>query len=66
MNSMIDINADVKHKVGIPAENNVYSCLMLGYPAVKFKRRIPREHKDVRYLNTKPSCVEVSIEKERC
>lgn len=47
---IVNMNTDVKRKLGIPEENNVYSCLMLGYPAVKFKRKIPREHKDVRYL----------------
>lgn len=48
---IINMNADVKRKLGIPDENDVLSCLMLGYPAVKFKRKIPREHKEVRYLN---------------
>jgi len=63
---IVNMNSDVKHKYGIPVENNVCSCLILGYPAVKFKRRIPREHKDVRYLNTKPLCVEGATEKESC
>ena len=39
-----DMNTDVKRKIGIPDENNAYSCLMLGYPAVKFKRKIPGEY----------------------
>jgi len=47
---IVNMNADVKRKLGIPDENDVHSCLMLGYPAVKFQRKIPREHKEVRYL----------------
>ncbi len=49
---IINMNIDVKRKLGIPDENNIYSCLMLGYPAVEFKRKIPRKHKEVRYLNS--------------
>ena len=47
---IVNMNADVKRRFGIPDENDVHSCLMLGHPAVKFMRTIPREHKDVRYL----------------
>jgi len=47
---IINMNADVKRELGIPDENNVYSCLIFGYPAVKFQRKIPRELKEVRYL----------------
>ncbi|MCD4673022.1 MAG: nitroreductase family protein [Anaerolineaceae bacterium] len=47
---IVNMNADVKRKLGIPDENEVHSCLMLGYPTVKFKRKIPREHQAVRYL----------------
>lgn len=51
---IVNMNTDVKRKIGIPAENNVYSCLMLGYPAVKFKRKIPREHKEVMPASLNP------------
>jgi NAD-dependent dihydropyrimidine dehydrogenase PreA subunit/nitroreductase len=47
---IVNMNIDVKRKLGIPDENNVYSCFMLGYPDVKFERKIPRKHKDVMYL----------------
>lgn len=47
---IVNMNTDVKRKFGIPDENKVFSCLMLGYPAVKFRRKIPREHREVRYL----------------
>jgi len=46
---IVNMNVDVKRKLGIPDENDVYSCLMLGYPNVKFKRKIPRKYKKVRY-----------------
>ena len=46
---IVNMNVDVKRKLGIPDENDVQSCLMLGYPNVKFRRKIPREHKEVRY-----------------
>ncbi len=47
---IVNMNKDVKRKLGIPDENNIYSCLMMGYPAVEFKRKIPRKHKNVMYL----------------
>ncbi|MEA3309265.1 MAG: nitroreductase family protein [Chloroflexota bacterium] len=47
---IVNMNVDVKHKLGIPDENDVQSCLILGYPAVKFERKISREHQEVRYL----------------
>lgn len=47
---IVNMNTDVKRKIGIPDGNNIQSCLILGYSAVKFKRKIPREHKEVRYL----------------
>ena len=50
---IMNMNADVKRKLGIPKENDVYCCLMLGYPNVKFKRKIPRSHKEVRYIGEK-------------
>lgn len=46
---IVNMNVDVKRKLGIPDENDVQSCLMLGYPNVKFRRKIPREHQEVRY-----------------
>ncbi len=46
---IVNMNADVRRNLGIPDENDVHSCLMLGYPAVDFVRRIPREHQEVRY-----------------
>ncbi len=48
---IVNMNKEVKRKLGIPDENNIYSCLLLGYPAVEFKRKIPRKHKEVMYLN---------------
>ncbi|NOR82359.1 MAG: 4Fe-4S dicluster domain-containing protein [Ardenticatenales bacterium] len=59
---IVNMNGGVKRKLGIPEENDIHSCLMLGYPAVKFKRKIPREHKDVRYLTQS----ETQRVRERC
>jgi nitroreductase/ferredoxin len=39
--------------LGIPKRNGVYACLMLGYPAVKIKRAIPRDFKDVRFSSAR-------------
>ncbi len=41
----------IKEMLGIPERNGVYAGVMLGYPAVKFKRSIPRELKSVRFTS---------------
>ncbi len=46
---IIDRGKKIKQRLGIPADNGVYACLMLGYPAIKMKRAIPRSFKDVRF-----------------
>jgi len=48
---IIDRSTKLKISLGIPADNGVYTCLMLGYPAVKFKRAIPRSFKGVRFIS---------------
>jgi ferredoxin len=50
---IIDRGKKIKQKLGIPEGNGVYACLMLGYPAVKVKRAIPREFKGVRFSSDK-------------
>jgi nitroreductase/NAD-dependent dihydropyrimidine dehydrogenase PreA subunit len=47
---IIDRSEKIKRSLGIPPENRVCACLMLGYPAVKFKRAIPRSFKEVRFF----------------
>jgi ferredoxin/nitroreductase len=46
---IIDRGREIKASLGIPKENGVYACLMLGYPAVGIKRAIPRDFKGVRF-----------------
>jgi nitroreductase/NAD-dependent dihydropyrimidine dehydrogenase PreA subunit len=44
---IIDRSKKLKASLGIPKGNGVYACLMLGYPAIKIKRAIPRGFKSV-------------------
>jgi ferredoxin len=46
---IVERSAALRKKLDIPHDNQVCACLMLGYPAVKFKRAIPRSFKDVRF-----------------
>jgi nitroreductase/NAD-dependent dihydropyrimidine dehydrogenase PreA subunit len=46
---IIDRGKKIKEKLGIPVGNSACACLMIGYPAVKMKRAIPREFKGVRF-----------------
>jgi nitroreductase/NAD-dependent dihydropyrimidine dehydrogenase PreA subunit len=46
---IVDRSATLRKRLDIPRDNRVYAGLMLGRPAVKFKRAIPRSFKDVRF-----------------
>jgi nitroreductase/NAD-dependent dihydropyrimidine dehydrogenase PreA subunit len=41
---------EIRELLDLPADREVYSSLTLGYPKYKFKRSIPRELAEVRYL----------------
>lgn len=43
-------NPDVRDLLGLPDDREVYSSITLGYPKYKFKRTIPRQLAEVRYL----------------
>lgn len=47
---IIDRSKKIKRSLGIPPDNRVCACLMLGYPSVKIKRSIPRSFKRVRFI----------------
>lgn len=46
----IDKNKKLREKYGIPKENQVCGCLILGYPRSTFNRSIPREFRSVRWM----------------
>jgi ferredoxin len=48
---MINMNNSIKKQLGIPVNNDVFCCLMIGSPdpGIKFLRVIPRKLADVQY-----------------
>ncbi len=47
---IVERSRKIRRDLGIPEKNQVCACLMLGHPAVKFKRAVPRSFKTVRFL----------------
>ena len=48
---IVERSKKIRKELGIPRQNGVFAGLMLGYPAVKFKRSIPREMKTTRFFS---------------
>jgi ferredoxin len=46
---ILDRSKKIKTMLGIPRDNGVYACLMIGRPAVKFVRAVPRTFKGVEF-----------------
>ena len=49
---ILNMNKKLKQQLGIPKNDDVFACLMLGYPSkrIRFKRKIPRDFKSVNIL----------------
>lgn len=48
---IVNRSKKIKERFGIPEENSVLASMILGYPAVKFKRSIPRKLGGVTYVS---------------
>jgi ferredoxin/nitroreductase len=46
-----DRSKEIRAMLGIPKRNGIFAGLMVGYPAVKFKRAIPRDFRGVRFTS---------------
>ncbi len=48
---VVDRSKKIKERFGIPAKNRVLAAMIFGYPAVKFKRSVPRKLGGVAYVS---------------
>ena len=55
-----NIDHELKRSYGIPEDNVVVSCLILGYPRFKYRRAVRRQLKSARYLREEPPHREAS------
>ncbi|MBP8954425.1 MAG: nitroreductase family protein [Armatimonadetes bacterium] len=50
-NSTVERDADLRAEFAIPADNQIFSVLALGYPAHSFRRSIPRNFRSVHWVD---------------
>ena len=50
LTSAAHISKKIGEYLGLSADRNVYSALMIGYPKYRYRKRIPRKDREVRWM----------------